>query len=244
MTMINKLSNQNHWYSKNQNDPPYHIVQKGESLESIAHNYGIEVNDLFKMKENSSLTRTVLPGQKVFFPENHKRGELDKEKDSTPIGFSFKGSLNNDSGLPKWLVGNDHLRYQNGKFIPDDNGYTAGLELDSSITLKELNKTQQFGVWGNWKMLTERGENPIYRMDQIEGGIHVNHLIPIDENGNLQLIYGLGVGVQMVGEFGLDKLQDWFHSFISGARHLPESPHLQSNATQQDILQHIYKHDC
>jgi hypothetical protein len=163
-------------------------------------------------------------------------------------GVHVETTFENDN-LPPALGGLIDESQRFGDF-GDDDGMTARQRMEVTITsgADDGGEAQQVVGWASWRMLTERrldGDGAFkadyghQRSDEISFGAQLNRRLPITDDGNVHLVYGFGAGVQLDGDLGLDKLQDWFHTMPMGGRHLPDSPHGSTGS----LLQHNYTND-
>ena len=134
----------------------------------------------------------------------------------------------------------------NPETFNDDDRKTASLTCTVAMTDAPADdgNTKQTVVWAEATMLTEARQNldgtkntayDYQRNDQVEFGVQVNTLFPVEGPGNTTVSYGAGGGVQIHGPLGLDQVQDLFHTLPMGGRRLPATA-----AANHDVLQHNY----
>lgn len=127
--------------------------------------------------------------------------------------WSISGSQQNDSmpGWLEWVPTNDANRIPGSRQF-DDNGWTAEIRLQATRT--QGNEQWTGGL--RYSMLTQRGSwapaSPDYRGYRTDLGelvVQRNQRLELD-NGST-LYYGLGGGVQSIGDLGGHTVQEQFH---------------------------------
>lgn len=123
-------------------------------------------------------------------------GSISHTNDSLPFGT---GTLQEDEKIP-------------GTDIADDDGWTAELRFDLTRTEGD----QQWVLAGRHAMVTQQGAwepTPDYqgfRTDVGEIALQKNFRVELNDRANLT--YGVGGGLQGVGNLGGRQLQEWWHN--------------------------------
>ncbi len=130
-------------------------------------------------------------------------------EDDAEWGVAF--SHTNDSyTVPGWISRGDDLRpYDDSE--TDDDGWTAELKIDVTRTQGNVQDVMS----GRLSMLTEQGAwlgGPDYqgrRADLGELTFQRNFKVPV--NDRLEVVYGLGGGIQASGDLNGLEIQEWWH---------------------------------
>jgi hypothetical protein len=141
--------------------------------------------------------------------------DLSKEEPSSKseaMKFGVTGSFVNDN-MPTFLrdIGNDNHKTPDGNFF-DDDGWTAELRLEANWQ----NENSEYVLGGRLMMATERDSyNPSNldfsgkRTDVAEFVLQRNERVQLSESATLD--FGVGGGVQAVGQLGGESVQRWWH---------------------------------
>lgn len=144
--------------------------------------------------------------------------EVDLSKEDPPTEreqrtkFGVTGSFVNDN-MPTFLndLGQARHKTPDGDFF-DDDGWTAELRLEANWQKED----SEFVVGGRLMMATERGSyGPVAsdfsgkRTDVAELVLQRNQRVEFGRNTTLD--FGLGGGVQAVGQLGGESVQRWWH---------------------------------
>ncbi|MBN9413930.1 MAG: hypothetical protein J0I12_00770 [Candidatus Eremiobacteraeota bacterium] len=130
-----------------------------------------------------------------------------------PAQWSVSASQQNDSmpGWLEWVPTNDANRIP-GKRQFDDNGWTAEVRLQATRTQGD----EQWTGGVRYSMLTQRGSwapaAPEYRGYRTDlGEVVVQHNQRVELGNGSTLYYGVGGGVQAIGDLGGHRVQEQFH---------------------------------
>jgi hypothetical protein len=138
---------------------------------------------------------------------------LQRPENDPPAQWSFSAAQQNDS-MPGWL---EWVPTANSNRIPgrrqfDDDGWTAEVRLEATRTQGD----QQWTTGFRYSMLTQRGAwapvAPDYRGLRSDlGELVMQHNQRMELGNGSTLYYGVGGGLQAIGDLGGHTVQEQFH---------------------------------
>jgi len=113
--------------------PKVHIVKSGESLYTIAHKYGLTLNDVIKNNRDIN-PRLIRPGQPIVISQNDSQKTLKRKKYYSPTRKLINGQYIVQSGDTLWDIARD-FKTSVDKLMKINNLKTAELRPGEKLSI-------------------------------------------------------------------------------------------------------------
>jgi len=113
--------------------PKVHIVKSGESLYTIAHKYGLTLNDVIKNNRDIN-PRLIRPGQPIVISQNYSKKTLKRKKYYSPTRKLINGKYIVQSGDTLWDIARD-FKTSVDKLMKINNLKTAELRPGEKLSI-------------------------------------------------------------------------------------------------------------